>query len=328
MDTIIVNSQMADSLQVVAAMVHDSVIASVPDTLVVVQQATTASSFLGLSPEWWAIIITLVVFGLGYLVDARIKRKARLQETEDYRNTVFKWFELSAPSFIAFSENLVDFRKRIHDNRHITNPYLVYNPSMIDSLDIITTENILKYFVFNSTAIAEDKRSEQAYNIISSIEKIKFAEDQIMKNYEDYLQNTEEIGKDWNSCLFDINRQIRDGAATKEEEPFFALLQTLLRRQYENDDEKGEPDVEETNREYIQPLLDSLKLLPESPKNSERAYRIAVDIRFFAHVYDRWRVMTQRTEELYGNYNKFILNAYNSLLQAIMYFKENTKAKK
>ena len=203
MDTILVNSQIADSLHTVAT-IHDSIVAAAPDTLVVVQHSARATTFWGMSYELASIVVptvvTILVFVLGYVIDALIKHIKAKRETEEFRKSIFDWFGLMKLSLLTLQENLAEFVLRIQENKTLSNPWLSYRPSMIDKLDVATPENLLKYFVFNSVAIGEDKRSVKVYSIISAIERIKYTEHLVLRDFEEYRKASSELGIDWNAC--------------------------------------------------------------------------------------------------------------------------------
>lgn len=315
----------------------DSMVVSVPDTIVVTQNAAE-STFMCMPIEVAAIVIPtlatvlsilipLVVLVSGWYHERCKKQKERQQETEDYRNTIFTWFEQLRPSLTGLNKNIVEFVGRINNNQYISNAKLIYQPSMVDKLDALTVSNVVKYLVLNSSAEGEDKRSACAYTIVAEIGKIRFCEEQILKSYEKYQRYSEGIMSDWNTLLVSIGRQKDDGPAIDAEIAFFTELRRIKVRQFQDSDGTfKEPIVPDTFRKYIQPMMDAIRLAPVFTPGAERSNRLTNDIRMFVHVYDRWKAINESYESLFSNYGMACMYSFERLTGAIKYFKENTKA--
>lgn len=222
---------MADSMQVVAAMVHDSVIASVPDTLVVVQHIAPATTFWGMSYELATIVVptfvTILVFVLGYVIDALIKHCNAKRETEEFRNAVFAWVDLAEPAQLECAQGIKRLIDDIESNTKIIIPNYYRTKPMIDKLGIVTAENVMKYFIFRSTKPKNDKRSQYAYSIISCVDSLQALEDECNRLFVEFKEHSKRLTRTWNESIIHLQKLIRDGAKSKKDKDLFDNIRNV-----------------------------------------------------------------------------------------------------
>lgn len=337
MDTTLVYNQVKVPTDINATIenlsnIPDSITVVIKDVVNVAHQTVEPDTFWGLTTEWGAIVIptvaTIVVFVVGILIDRVYKRHRGVEQTKAYRNTVFAWVELIKTPVQAQIARLNKLSRDIHQNNTLQNVRFEFSKSMADKLELVSADNIIQHFIFNSSVPKEDKRAQYAYNIVSLFDFLSSVENEIRVNYETYQIQSQSLMNEWNPTIIHLQNFIQSCHPSAVEMSMFKQIEKAFlhwKQQTENDEEVDLVRIKDLLVSQIQKICSKHTLGQEGFSNIDI---VVNDAKMLLLIYNKWSTLNKGFEIVFANYANSIKDSYNSLCNAIRYLKENTRPTK
>ena len=198
--------------------------------------------------------------------------------------------------------------------------------NMAERLGDMTADRMESIFLINCKVSrrVEDKRRQNAYNIISQYVYLSLMEDEIQRAYDTYNNS---IVSDWNRILkktqsdIEVLAKLTEPANIGVRDNLCSTVRHYLVNRYRDN------SFEKVYSGLIQPLEKAvMKCKSEFP---EVSCGIAVysDSQEMNFIYQKWRANKNGYSEMFSMMSRNLHKSIESLKQATIYFEENTKVK-
>lgn len=311
--------------------IPDSLHVFISDVVNVAQEKVDPTTFWGMTPEWGAIVIptvaTILVFVVGILIDIALKKYNKMHETDVFRDTVFSWVDIVNEPVANQIRRIRQLADDIHQNSTLQNVRFEFSKSMVDKLDVASAENIIQYFLFNSSKPNNDERAKHAFNIVSILDFLSAVEDQIGKQYEAYQVQSMALMQEWNPVIIKLQNIIHSGVPSPAE-------RTIISRflyAYNNWQQASLADEEvNVNQVYQMLIQQGQRIFVDYTLGRvgyEKADSVIIALKELELIYTKWQALNNGFENVFRNYADASERSYANLCAAVDYFKNNTKAK-
>lgn len=308
----------------------DTVSVQVQDPLRVVLPCEPVESLLGLSSEWWAIIIptmaSIIVFVFGHLIERCHERSLRKSETENFRNTLFAWIDLVEKPVRKQISSIRVFSDAIKNNITLQNERLMFSHNMVNKINIATADNIVNYLINNSSKPDNDKRGEFAFNIVSQMDFLQAFESEIRSQYDAYERQSMALFEDWNPNIKRIQRlcnSVNTCQVAFDVQTLRGIVETWRKTIAHNN---SEVDIPLTFKNLIEPILITYRDHEYGHSGYEELDQIIESTKILNEVYYRWKVLSEGFSKVFEGYANNAESALRILLEAKKYFASKTKA--
>ena len=201
--------------------------------------------------------------------------------------------------------------------------------NMAERLGDMTADRMESIFLINCKVSrrVEDKRRQNAYNIISQYVYLSLMEDEIQRAYDTYNHACNSIVSDWNRILkktqsdIEVLAKLTEPANIGVRDNLCSTVRHYLVNRYRDN------SFEKVYSGLIQPLEKAvMKCKSEFP---EVSCGIAVysDSQEMNFIYQKWRANKNGYSEMFSMMSRNLHKSIESLKQATIYFEENTKVK-
>ena len=334
MDTILVHNQATIPETIGTEILNmrgqlDGITVSVPDTISV-SHAESASTILGMSIEIGAIVIptvvSVVVFGLGIVINWLQKKRRCRSETIDFRNALFTWCDMVEKPVRKQCESLEALSDDIVSNKTIQGVRYSFSKSMVQHLEIASAENVIQHLINRSSAKkGEDKRAVFAFNMVSQIDYLQSVEIEIARQYDAYQIQSQEFLPEWNAEIMNIKEKILAKPTCSREQIMLQEINNTYSL-WANDSTSDEyVDVFKIQDRLLLPIVNACNkqsILGQEFKNVESINKSALTL---LTIIKRWQALNLGFSEVFRLYSRCESDSIDSLMEAVCYFKNNTK---
>lgn len=289
-----------DSLNAVVAEVGDTMqnVAKVAnDTLA----SADAFSFLTWI-EQHTVLVSVVIFVLGWLLTRLFSRIDDFIKRRNYRNTVLDWINIIAP----IEENLASSLDEMAQKMKATDdmqPLRYEMPLTIpDKIKDMSVERMMDSFLHGwYCEETKKKRTAHMYNIISLFEYLIKVNDEIKTNYESYNKQTLSLCEQWN----ELNNQLRLLLNRYQSTDINAVIYKF------EQDYKQTPNSLTIRNEFLEHLCSFVDSKSREMELIQRMYQIMVQI----------DVYHKRYADVFSGQSALIKDSITTLNKAESYFR-------
>lgn len=289
---------------------------------------TGIQTFCGLSLEWGAILIptfaSIIVFLIGIIIDKLNEFCRKKRETKEFRDTLFKWIELTQKAVKGQIDILNGFSDAIEANTTLQNERLTLSRNMVDKLDIVNAKNLIKYLIFNSSKPQNDRRAECVFNMISQIDFLGSLEPEIRKQYDSYQKESIALFDDWNSNIMSIQRLCAGKYSAEESDKMVEFI-SIVQKWAEQTSGDSEVNVSQTMQLLMTPILNATKNHSFKQPGFEEVDLIKENALQLKTVYDRWLSLSSGFSKVFREYARNANTALTVLMSSKNYFLDSTK---
>lgn len=258
--TYVVNQVNIPEIQTQIVNSPDSLFVTIVDPLEISQKDPVL--ICGMTQESAAIIIptvaTILVFVAGIVIDRIMKRIQGIYETQMYKRTVYDWIDCICVTTGNQVEKVSKLADDIAKNRTLQAVRFEFSKSMANKLDILTASKVLQNFVFNSTPLKGGNRTH-AFNIVSQFDFLSSVENEIVKMYELYNQQSYALLEPWNVSIRAIGSMVGSIPDPSDLGLYFTLLDIYEKwAQAMSEDNDIDVDIILTKELFITPLSEYL----------------------------------------------------------------------
>lgn len=296
---------------------------------------TKDNTFLGLSWDvFMTIVVTLLVFILGYIINIVIKRYERFKETNDYREIVFWGASSNKATFTNNIDRLNNFASQISSTEDMEALRFEYAMTEIYKLNTIPFEKYISIFLLNSKLKkGKTKNDKNIYNLISAIDYLSRSEKMVFDQYERYKNDFNQLLSESNELykqLIDIC-QSKQGLIEKniinnaDEQAHYNTLFNLIGA-YATEVSKPENKLKRASILYsllVEPFRDEINQYG----NVSSSLELIKIISNFELIRRQWESNKEGYSAIFAEYKSNVETVYTKLESSVDYFKKDTKAR-
>lgn len=274
-------------------------------------------------------LVSLLVFFLGLLAKLVYDHLQKRHTIIVHRSVVFEWTELIIDAVKNQSQSLKKLSQSLVNSKSLLPEPYAYSRSMSDKLGELTAEKIFTEFVVNCRCKkkVEDKRTKLSFNLVSQYDYLTSVESIIKEHYEVYNREANDIRKQWNSLMLQIQHEIDvvKPETLKDYQVHDSIRKTLNAFFQGNKQADFTGDIGDLYDRLIVPLNNTVyeckRAFPEV-RCCQAVYECA---RKMLILHDNWKSFKMGYAEVFSTYASSIDKSLDLLRQAIDYFKDSTK---
>ena len=290
-------------------------------------------SILGMSTDVASIVlpiaVSLFVFFGGSISNTYLNYRKKKKLIEESREIVIQWADMVIKVVKEQVKAIDSLANEIRQSEELLPKAFHFMKNMAERLGDMTADRMESIFLINCKVSrrVEDKRRQNAYNIISQYVYLSLMEDEIQRAYDTYNHACNSIVSDWNRILkktqsdIEVLAKLTEPANIGVRDNLCSTVRHYLVNRYRDN------SFEKVYSGLIQPLEKAvMKCKSEFP---EVSCGIAVysDSQEMNFIYQKWRANKNGYSEMFSMMSRNLHKSIESLKQATIYFEENTKVK-
>lgn len=275
------------------------------------------------------IAVSLFVFFGGSISNTYLNYRKKKKLIEESREIVIQWADMVIKVVKEQVKAIDSLANEIRQSEELLPKAFHFMKNMAERLGDMTADRMESIFLINCKVSrrVEDKRRQNAYNIISQYVYLSLMEDEIQRAYDTYNHACNSIVSDWNRILkktqsdIEVLAKLTEPANIGVRDNLCSTVRHYLVNRYRDN------SFEKVYSGLIQPLEKAvMKCKSEFP---EVSCGIAVysDSQEMNFIYQKWRANKNGYSEMFSMMSRNLHKSIESLKQATIYFEENTKVK-
>ena len=275
------------------------------------------------------ILTSLFVFLGGSISNTYFSYLKKKKQIEESREIVIQWTDMVIEVVKEQIKVIDSLAKEIRQSKELLPKAFHFMKNMAERLGDMTADRMESIFLINCKVPCrvEDKRRQNAYNIIGQYVYLSLMEDEIQRAYDTYNHACNSIVSDWNRILkktqsdIEVLAKLTEPANIGVRDNLCSTVRHYLVNRYRDN------SFEKVYSGLIQPLEKAvMKCKSEFP---EVSCGIAVysDSQEMNFIYQKWRANKNGYSEMFSMMSRNLHKSIESLKQATIYFEENTKVK-
>lgn len=145
-----------------------------------------------------SIIISIIIFFLGFVITEGIRRRNKSNELNQYKQFIEEWIKKSNPTLSKYIESLEVFSDEIKNNTDFNiakwNTVIIH----LAKLNDIPFEKYSDIYLFGLSNNIDSENRKQLMNFLYQLEYINKCPSSIMDVYNHYCEKSEKIMNEWN----------------------------------------------------------------------------------------------------------------------------------
>ena len=295
---------------------------------------TVASTFsdknltvFGMPIQLASVIIPLVIFIAGILVNRFFENCRRRKEVETYRDSILSWCELIGivvPNQVHSLQNLSD---KIQSSDDFRPEAYIITGCYANMLKDISAEKVISMFVLNSMPKDGNfqKCQKYSFDLVSMIGYLSSVDNTILSRYNSYVKEMNDLSEEYNAIL----GRVVDSINSLHKEGEEGKLYVALNKMYNNPNSGRYDTFEEVYKNVITPLYDEVEAYFYKYTDKElRVTRIFDSLSHIRFLYKQFEISKKIHAENFSFESNTLENANKSLSNCVSYFKEKTKVRR
>jgi len=308
------------------------IITNISDSIPALPTAIVVSN-----PRWpnidVSIIISVVVFVIGFIVTILIEKSKKRKEMNLYKLLIVEWVKDSKISIDQYINSLGEFAQKIKISDSLNQTPYHTNLLGIEKLNTLPFEKLTDSLLVNLKIDKNEKQAaNQLFNLIRQLEFLEKNTNLVMSHYAKYSSANELLLNEWNCHYLELTRNIADNyndpTNTNVEFKFYEyslpLQKKIINMQNINIKEGKNPDVSRSKfmNEYINPVYEyaiqysnELVNSPKIQKTMNMLHEVkVVNIKYDNHA---------RFGEMFEKMNADMIKARTILFESIEYYEKH-----
>ena len=295
---------------------------------------TVASTFsdkdltvFGMPIQLASVIIPLVIFITGIMVNRIFENCRRRKEVVTYRNSVLSWCKMVNKVVPEQVKALRILSEGISNSEDFRPEMFVYTSCNANMLKDISAEKTISMFVLNSMPKDGNtqKCQEYSFDLVGMIGYLSSVDNTILSRYNSYVKEMNDLSEEYNAIL----GRVVDSINSLHKEGEEGKLYVALNKMYNNPNSGRYDTFEEVYKNVITPLYDEVEAYFYKYTDKElRVTRIFDSLSHIRFLYKQFEISKKNHAENFSFESNTLENANKSLSNCVSYFKEKTKVRR
>ena len=290
-------------------------------------------SILGMSTDVASIVLPIItslfVFFSGSISRTYYNHRIKKKQIEESREIVIQWADMVIKAVKEQIKAIDSLANEIRQSEELLPKAFHYMKNMAERLGDMTADRMESIFLINCKVSrrVEDKRRQNAYNIISQYVYLSLMEDEIQKAYGRYNDACRSAVNEWNALLKKTQQDVEVLSKSDRLKNIVVrdILCSTVSHYLMNHNQNN--SFETVYSGLIQPLEKAvMKCKSEFPEIS-CGNAVYCDSQEMSLMYQKWRANNNGYSEMFSEMSQSLHKSIESLKQATTYFEENTKVK-
>lgn len=290
-------------------------------------------SILGMSTDVASIVLPIItslfVFFSGSISRTYYNHRIKKKQIEESREIVIQWADMVIKAVKEQIKAIDSLANEIRQSEELLPKAFHYMKNMAERLGDMTADRMESIFLINCKVSrrVEDKRRQNAYNIISQYVYLSLMEDEIQRAYDTYNHACNSIVSDWNRILKKTQSDIE--ALAKLTEPAnIGIRDNLCSTVSHYLMNRGQDDsFEKVYSGLIQPLDEKVKKCKSEFPEVSSGEAVYIDSQEMILIYRQWEANNIGYSEMFIAMSQNLQRSIDSLKRSTTYFEKNTKVK-
>lgn len=272
--------------------------------------------------------VTILVFGLGFILNHLYQQWLKWNEAKSIRNYFFSWVKLHSEIFGDQINNLKEISENLKKSKELQEEQLKVKSFKIEKLLEIPFLKLMNVYVSNSIGIKE-KNEKAFFNLINSLEFLSSFNTRLFQKYEEFTKGTEELRIEWNLYFREFDdlkiSVIRSHQNKNTRKWVFAnKISKFSSNFFLEKNPKGQYDpkinLEEWVNEYFVPLRDIITKEMSENLNFLDAQMLASKIEEILIVYKKWKAWKDGYSHIFKQFEESMEKTSTNLEAQVDHF--------